>query len=362
MMRKHFFLPMVSLFLVFCSCDWQHRSDLLYGEAPRNVILFIGDGMGVEQAKAGSVFRDGSGTGLAFQGFPFVGSVKTRSADNAVTDSAAAATAMATGYRVNNGVVSVSIPGDRSSLLTLLEYLRGDGRATGLVSTKFITDATPAAFGAHQSSRALTENIARDYLERSRPDLLLGGGGYGMTDRLAEDNGYTVVKDAAQLAALPDDARLVSGQFGPGSEPYEYDGLGDLPGLSDMVDKAIAMLSGDRDGFFLMAEGGLIDTACHANDLGRAIREVLEFDDAVSIALAWASGRTDTLIIVVADHETGGLRDVSGTIGSVAGTFSTTGHTPADVPVYAWGEGAERFAGSIENRLIPCLILGMEKE
>jgi len=338
--------------MAFGACDWPDQTEYLHGEAPRNVILFIGDGMGAEQAKAASIDRFGSDGGLGFQEFPVVGYVETRSADSAVTDSAAAATAMATGFRVGNGVISLSVPGDRSRLLTILEYLQRYGKSTGLVSTKFITDATPAAFGAHQSSRSMTDRIALDYLERSRPDLLLGGGGYGIGDRIASANGYTVVADAAELDAVPDDARMVSGQFGSGAMPFEYDGLGDLPTLSVMVAKAIAILSSDPDGFFLMVEGGLIDTACHSNDLARAVREVQGFDDAVSIATAWAIGRTDTLIIVVADHETGGLDGASG-------TFSTTGHTSADVPVYAWGEGADRFGGTVENRDIPCLILDM---
>ena len=326
---------------------------------PRNVILLIGDGMGFEQVKAASLYRTGTEAGLAFQTFPVLGSLSTYSADNPVTDSAAAATALATGVKVKNGVISVRLPGDGSTLTTILEYLQAEGRATGLVSTKYLTDATPAAFAAHQNSRSMTNQIAEDFFTRSRPEVLFGGGGHGISAELAVANRYTVVTDSSQLNALPNQIQLVSGQFGSDPLPYEADGLGSLPHLHEMADKALSILADDPDGFFLLIEGGLIDSACHANNLERAIAEVLEFDNTVESVLAWAEGRTDTLIVICADHETGGLTVESGGVGTVNGRFSTTGHTAADVPLYAWGAGASRFSGTMDNSDIAEAILGL---
>ena len=320
-------------------------------ERPKNVILFIGDGMGFEQVKAGSYYLTGEEGSLVFEAFPYTADVMTDSASILVTDSAAAATAYATGIEVDNGVLSLQIPGDGGEIETLLELSVRLGKATGLVTTTYMTHATPAAFGAHEASRSNLDEIAVDYLYQTKPDVLFGGGGNGLTVMAAEAAGYTVVTSADELSAYPIAELPVSGQFGDTNLPYEYDGLGDLPGLTEMISKAIEILSHDPDGFFLMAEGGRIDHACHANDAVRAVFEVAEFSDAVAWAAEWADSGTDTLIIVTADHETGGLSVVRGNgveqIPDVE--WTTGGHTGVDVPLYATGPGAKLFGGVIDN-------------
>ena len=189
---------------------------------------------------------------------------------------------MATGFKVNNGVISMAIPGDGRELVTVLERLKSQGKRTGLVTTTFVTHATPAAFGAHESSRSNYAAIAGDYLSQTLPTVLFGGGANGMTPEAAEAAGYTVVTDTVGVLALNmETITMTSGQFGDTHLPYEYDGLGSLPHLSEMTEVALDILEEDPDGFFLMVEGGLIDKAGHLNDIQRNISETIEFAGAV---------------------------------------------------------------------------------
>jgi alkaline phosphatase len=316
---------------------------------PRNVILFIGDGMGPQQVRAAVFF---TGAPLCFQAFGIQTTVTTYSANSAVPDSAATATAIATARKVNNGVVSVALPGDGHSLRTMLEFFKDKGKRTGLVTTVHMTDATPAAFGAHRATRGDSTGVASDYLSLSRPNVLLGGGGYGLSPATATAAGYEVVTDRAGLLALDTEAAVrVSGQFGYGELPYERDGLGNLPHLTDMTDVALRVLDNEPAGFFLMVEGGKIDHACHMLDLPRMLYEMIAFDKAVSVALHWAAGRDDTLIIVTADHETGGLQVVAdqGPGNYPAVTWISPAHTATPVPVYAWGANAGLIAGLTDD-------------
>ncbi|HUS44818.1 MAG TPA: alkaline phosphatase [Phycisphaerae bacterium] len=316
---------------------------------PKNVIFFIGDGMGPEQVLAANYYNGGD---LSFEAFTYQGFLTTYSANSSVTDSAAAGTALATGIKVNNGVISMAYPGNGSELETLLEYARDRSKSTGLVSTTYLTHATPAAFGAHEPSRNNTSNIATDYLSQTQPNILFGGGANGMSGAAATAAGYTVVTDAAGMLALNTNTEtMVSGQFGSTHLPYEYDGLGSLPHLSDMTVTALDTLDNDADGFFLMVEGGRIDHAGHSNDLPRNVLETIEFANAVQEAIDWAVGRTDTLILVTADHETGGLTDVTdnGEGSYPDGTWSTTDHTATNVPVYAWGVNSDLISGTMDN-------------
>ena len=351
-------LPFISICLIL-PCVTVHAA--LAGQTqPKNVIFFIGDGMGPEQVKAANYYNGGS---LSFESFPNTGFLTTYAANESVTDSAAAATAMATGVKVNNGVISIATPGDGSELETLLEYYQDRGKATGLVTTTYMTHATPAAFGAHESSRTNYAQIANDYLTETRPNILFGGGANGMTSAAATTAGYTVVSSLTAMNGVVDNGTsvpMVSGQFGDTHMPYEFDEYvgSSLPHLSDMTAKALTLLDNDSDGLFLMVEGGKIDHAgemSNDDDLNlktnRNIFETLEFAAAVQEAIDWAAGRTDTLILVTADHETGGL-----TVNTNNGkdelpdvSWGGTGHTSANVPVYAWGPNADMIIGTMDN-------------
>ncbi|MEE8451472.1 MAG: alkaline phosphatase, partial [Thermoguttaceae bacterium] len=335
----------------------EHLEDRrLLSVSPKNVILMIGDGMGSEQVEAGNF---ASGGNLSFENFPYQGEITTYSANSSVTDSAAAGTSLATGEKVNNNVISVALPGDGSELPTSLEHYQATGKAVGLVTTTYVTHATPAAFGAHETSRSNYSQIADDYLTGSRPDVLFGGASYIGGAAAA---GYTVVTDADEMNALDTETvGLVSGQFGSGDMPYEYDGLGALPHLSEMTGTALDILDTDPDGFFLMVEGGRIDHAAHSNDSARMQGEVIEFSNAVQAVIDWVDAPgdgidwTNTLVIVTADHETGGLDFNAGTI-----VWGSTGHTAANVPIYAKGPNAETVGGIMDNTDVYALTTGIE--
>ena len=318
----------------------------------KNVVLLIGDGMGFEQVKAAGMYAHGAPGTLPFEAFPHRAEMTTHSADSPVTDSAAAATALATGRKVNNGVVSVAHPGGGGELKTLLEHFGYRGRGTGLVTTADVTHATPAAFGAHRPSRHNLSGIFADYLNVTRPNVLFGGAGDGIPAASVAEAGYALVTDRAGMQALgPEAGAMVCGRFGEDHLPYEYDGLGPLPRLSEMTTSALSMLGSGTEGFFLMVEGGRIDHAGHDNDIGRNVLETLGFSDAVRVVADWALGRSDTLVLVTADHETGGLKVLRnngrGNLPTVS--WSTTGHTHARVPVYAWGVNARYVSGVIDN-------------
>ena len=188
-MRSWIMLAFACLFLL---------PSLALAAQPKNVIICIGDGMGFEQVKAANYYADAP---MSFELFPYQGQMMTRSANSSVTDSAAGGTGIATGVKVNNGVISMAYPGDGSELETLWEYYQARGRSAGLVTTTYITHATPATFGSHEPSRSYTSNIASDYLNQVRPNVILGGGGYGMSTTSAASAGYTVVTDQTGLAA-----------------------------------------------------------------------------------------------------------------------------------------------------------------
>ncbi len=326
---------------------------------PQNVIFLIGDGMGFEQVKAAGIYNNGIEGSLFFESFPYLAEVTTYSANSSITDSAAAATAIATATKVNNGVISLQIPGDSSELYTLLEHFRDNGKSTGLVSTAYITHATPAAFAAHEVDRDNINEIAQDYLQQTRPYLLFGGGANGMTVPDAIAAGYTVVINYVEMQGLDTEtATMVSGQFGTYHLPYEYDyftginlGYDTLPHLSEMTATALAILDNDPDGFFLMIEGARIDHAGHINAIERNIFETIEFNNTVQTVYDWARGRSDTLILVTADHETGGLTVLQNNGQGVFPTvsWSTTAHTNANVPIYARGENAYLVSGVMDN-------------
>ena len=315
----------------------------------KNIIFMIGDGMGPEHVRAAGMY---TGSPMSFESMPYQGLVTTASADAAITDSAASATAMATGQKVNNAVISQALPGDGSNLPTLLEHYKSMGLSTGLVTTAYMTHATPSAFGAHEPHRNNNSQIANDFLNDSRPNVLLGGGGNGLSTSATQSAGYTTVTNASQMLAVnTNTTTYLSGQFGTTHMPYELDGLGSLPHLSQMTTTALDILDNDPDGFFLMVEGAKIDLAAHNNWIDRNVQETIEFSNSVRAVMDWAAGRQDTLIIVTADHETGGMaiQSDNGPGNYPTVTWSTDYHTGVDVPVYAWGNGANRIPANMDN-------------
>lgn len=376
----------------------------------KNVILFLGDGMGQAHRFAAQLLIAGPHGRLAMDRLPNFGMMGTLSRDarSFVTDSAAAATALATGAKTYNGAISVDLRGGR--LQTIAEAAKRAGRSVGLVTTCQVTDATPAAFGAHVPNRSDHSEIARQYIEETGIDVILGGGAaywyppgvlsgisletnefrllsQGTAGNLvnrAREVGYTTVSTAAELAAAAacQTSRLLGLFANQELFRQRAEGQGDAyeppVSLAEMTGAALDILSRNDDGFFLMIEESAIDRMAHRNNARLTLKGVLELDLAVQVALNHAAHDPSTLVIVAADHECGGLAVAGsddpaypyvpegGQVESilagedgpfpVAGTdyafvlgWATTGHTAASVPVTSLGPGAERLIGRFEN-------------
>ena len=283
-------------------------------ERARYVFLFIGDGMGEAQVEAARLYSEAAGRGpLAMTGLDVRGRMSTRSHGGSVTDSAAAGTALATGFKTKNGVLGMD-PSGATKLPTIAEATRDMGMRVGVVSTVFLNDATPAAFYASRPSRTDYYEIGEQMIE-SGFDYFAGGGINRRTGRkknrrdiyeLARQGGYQVLRTRQELASVRPGGRVLATFSVGGALPYEMDRPQSIPSLAELTSKGIELLD-NPNGFFMMVEGGRIDWACHLNDAAAMIGDVLALDDAVKEALAFARERPDTLIVVLADHETGGM-------------------------------------------------------
>lgn len=294
-------LPLVAA-LVLARVHAQPRAP-----GPRRVVLFVGDGMGLAHVTLGRLAAEHSKQPYAFDRMPVVGLADTRSANNIVTDSAAAATALSSGYKTQNGFLGVDP--DKQARRTVLELARRAGFKTGLVTTTRITHATPAAFAAHVVDRNSEHAIAEQYLDAG-VDVLLGGGtAYVTSERLAAftANGYAVVTSAAAFRAAKPEGKLV-GVFTPHHMSYELERDAALePSLREMTEKALDLVSAGGGSFFLVVEGGKIDVAGHKHDAAALVREQLAFSEAIGAALERVERGGDLLVVVTADHTTGGL-------------------------------------------------------
>ncbi|MBI3016977.1 MAG: alkaline phosphatase [Deltaproteobacteria bacterium] len=283
--------------------------------AVKNVIFMIGDGMGYNQIH---ISQELLGKKLFLTTLPVSGMVFTSSANNRVTDSAAAATALATAHKTNNQSLGKDPQGQ--DLPSLLEKLKKTGKRTGLVTTTSLTDATPAAFATHVSNRKEHPLIAQ-WLLKNKVDLLLGGGRKYFLPLLSQfkKEHYELITSTQELShILPLKNKRLLGLFHEEHLNYEIDReeipeMAEEPSLSQMTQAALQFLKNSPKGFFLMVEGGKIDHAGHEIDLATMAREVLEFDHAIEKAVAFAKKRKDTLIIVTADHETAALGFVEAT-------------------------------------------------
>lgn len=318
------------------------------GKKVKNIIFMIGDGMGLEQLSTAWIVNNRHMN--ITDNFPYVGLQWTYSASKLVTDSAAAGTALFTGSKTNNGMLAMSPDGQL--LETLPEYAKSKGWKTGMSVVCRICDATPAAYAAHHANRDSLYSITSQMVDCGL-DFISGGGlkwwenrpdGRDLTAEV-EAKGYTFVKDIESLKAVEE---------GPVIALTAYTEL--PPALDrgtehqEAVLKALELLD-NKDGFFLMVEGSCIDDWCHANKVGFAVEEILDFDRTVGAVLEWAAKDGETLVIVTADHSTGAMTLLAGNVEgqSVAVNYANTGHNGVALPVYAWGPGAEKFVGIYEN-------------
>ncbi len=401
------------------------------GKKVENVIYMIPDGYSANYASNYRVYKGED----AVWDDHLKGMFTTYSADSDITDSAAAGTAMSTGEKTNNGVIGLDTEGNE--LETILEASQEDGKATGLVATSTITHATPAAFASHVDDRNNETEIARQMLA-NEVDVILGGGKNnflpisqgGNQEELnlieqAEEQGYEFVETRSQLLdnkqiAVKKGEKLLGLFADDALAPELHRAETEEPSLAEMTETAIDILKEDKGGFFLMVEGSQIDWAGHDNDAGWAMSEVEAFEAAVKEAIDFAKQDGETLVVVAADHDTGGmttgsngsldlnadlLTNVTATgaymadqlneersnvsevlethtgfelteeeiqeieeadnaslaINKVVSDRASIGwtsgnHTGADIPVYAYGPKAEKFVGFHDNTDLPKII------
>lgn len=316
---------------------------------PKNIILMIGDGMGTAQVYAALTAKKGL---LNMARCPYSGFVKTNSASDYITDSGAGATAYATGEKTTNGYISVSPDG--KVLPTILEDAEKHGLSTGLVVTCAITHATPAAFIAHTPKRDNYDDIALDFL-KTDIDVFIGGGRDNFIHRGDSLNlldslvihGYKVVGDMNDIDLTK--TKKLAALLAPKHLPKESEGRGDELGKGSAI--ALTILNRNKKGFFMMIEGSQIDWGGHAKDKDYVVSEAVDFDNVVGTVLDFAAKNGETLVIITADHETGGFGLTGGNLatGEVEGSFIYGDHTGVMVPLFAFGPGAEKFSGLQEN-------------
>ena len=336
----------------------------------KNVVLMIGDGMGL--AHVTSLMIDRKYQPIQMERAQAVGLVKTYSANNRVTDSAASATAYATGKKTDNSKLGVDPEGN--PMETILEKAVEEGMATGVVVTTFLPHATPAAFFAHVNKRYDYPDIAAQFVE-SGITVAMGGGRDHFTKRDGdrdllqelEQKGYLVVDSVEKL----DD--VTSGRT-VAIYPTKKGGLPGPPERGDYLPDATAKMleilgNSSKKGFFAMIEGSDIDHASHANEIEEVIAEMRDFDRAVGVAFDYADEHPGTLVIVLADHETGGLalasnkEDFTQSESGIKYCFSTGGHSGVMIPLFAYGAGADTFGRVLDNtevNRLMCEILGLE--
>ena len=342
---------------------------------PKNIILLISDGMSLTQVSTYRLLKGGPNERIAVDKFPVSGIVLTHSENAIVTDSASSATAFSTGRKTNNG--ALGLDEDNKILENFTEIIDRYGYVSSLISTSEITHATPAAYASHVDLRWKTDEISLQMME-SNVMTILGGGRHFF---LPEDLGGKR-SDGLNLLKQMESSRMVMTEKKE-LDSFDHSDLGKVVGLfadealrdkekpenhvfepssSEMLNFAINRSEKFNEngckGFFIMLEGSQVDWAGHANDLNYLKREMQDFDEAVELALDYATQNQDTLVIATADHETGGLLIESSsptdyTAPEVKFSFNTGigygSHTGVPVPVYAYGPGSENFTGTLDN-------------
>ena len=317
--KGRIFITMVMVFISVIF--WLPQGGFAGG--PKNVIFYIGDGMSSVQRR---ITEEVHGQKLAMNTLPIVGIYTTYALNTIVTDSAAAATALATGHKTDALVISMD-PDGEVAYETLAEAAKRLGKSVGLVTTTRITHATPACFGSHIDTRYRENEIAEQYLDQDF-EVWLGGGWRHFVPRSVNkskrkderdllkefaEKGYRVLRSKSDLLNIKvEKGTKIFGVFSHSHMPYYLDMedeyyQGKIPNLTDMVKVAISVLKQNPKGFFLMVEGGRIDHACHANDPAGTVGDMMEFDNAVKLGIYLSREDPDTLILVGGDHETGGM-------------------------------------------------------
>ncbi|MFY0608544.1 MAG: alkaline phosphatase [Cyclobacteriaceae bacterium] len=341
---------LVLLILLTPKISWAQSVPTL----PKNVIIMIGDGMGLSQVSSAFYYQNKKSN---FSRFRHVGLINTSSGSHKITDSAAGATAFSTGVRTYNGAVAMSL--DTSRIETIFEKY-ADQKSLGIVATSSVSHATPASFYAHVKSRYEYENIAT-YLHSSPIDFIAGGGHKFFSQR---QDSLNYLDSLISYGFEVDTANLKQSETHSIESKYAYllasDGLpaaqkrGDF--LNDATSIALDFLGQDNRGFILMIEGSQIDWGGHENKADYLINELLDFDKTIGSVLDFVDTNPGTLVIVTADHETGGFTlgadkadGMKGDYNKINPTFSTTGHSATMVPVFAYGSGADTFSGVYRN-------------
>jgi alkaline phosphatase len=327
------------------------------GEIPKakNIIFLIGDGMGLTQISAG-MYLNGNKTSL--EKFPVIGIHKSHSQNNLVTDSAAGATAFASGVKTVNGAIGMDHLGQVHE--TILEEAERKGLATGLLTTSTIVHATPAVFISHVRSRRLYEDIALDFM-KTEIDLMIGGGkayftrredGKDLYENLRGRNYYVADYFDTSIEEIEVQGNENLAYFTSDKDPLPREQGRDY--LIPATELSLNFLENRASkGFFIMIEGAQIDWGGHANDESYVVDEFLEFDKVIDLCYEFAKKNGETLVLVTADHETGGMAiNPESTMRDLITAFTTGGHTATMIPVFAFGPGASRFSGIYDNTKI----------
>jgi len=352
-MKKYLFLILISA-TIACTSFTGNQSGP--SEQPRNIIFLIGDGMGLSEVSTGFYFGEGPSQFLRFK---TIGLQRTSSASHKITDSAASGTAMATGTKTYNGAIGLDTLENRVNNIS--ELVSELGWETGVVSTSSVTHATPASFYAHVEQRGMEDDIAVQLLDS--PIDFFAGGGIGFFH--GRSDGKDLLETAGKKGFIIDTTALAKVEdLDPGKKyGFLLAAVGMPPAaergdfLPEAARLAIRQLSAGDKGFFLMVEGSQIDWAGHDNNAESLIGEMLDFEKVIKVALDFAEKDGNTLVVVTADHETGGFTLSAGvdeTTGRpdydrISPSFATGGHSATLIPVFAYGPGAERFSGIYEN-------------
>ena len=360
-LKKYIIVFFISIFFISCksqkefvSLETTRNKAITPTKKVKNIILLIGDGMGLSQVSASQFYNKNASN---FNRFPVIGLTKTSSTSDLITDSAAAATAFASGIKTYNGALGVNT--DTLAVKTIVEEISKIGISTGIISTSSIVHATPAAFYTHTKKRSMYEDIASQ-LVSSDIDFFAGGGINYFNDRKDKRNlilelekkGFSINTESLPKNTKPVLNKKQGYLLAPNGMPKMLDGRGEF--LTNATKLAIESLSSNEEGFFLMIEGAQIDWGGHDNDADYLISELIDFDNTIGVALDFAKLNGETLVIVTADHETGGftLAQDNGDYNKIKPVFSTDGHSATMVPVFAKGPNAEDFGGIYEDTAI----------